>query len=123
MGDDIECDTSIPTVGVDMLFSVTFPGSDAVTKTAETVTVFEPPQDVVDGRAAVWAYRYSSFPAKIGMIRANRVQRLTQITPERTGYFSEEVFSGWGTILVPLGRVQAGFEVQARALKTYAEGK
>jgi hypothetical protein len=58
------------------------------------------------------------------VLRANRVQRLTRVGPERTRYYTADTFSG---LLVPIvmglyrADIQRGFDGVARALKERAE--
>ncbi|MEM8860869.1 MAG: SRPBCC domain-containing protein [Chloroflexota bacterium] len=110
-----------PIEGVLMDFTVRFPNGIRTVKSLELVTKFSPPQKTDDGIIALWEYDYASFMAKIGMIKATRVQRLIQKKGEATKYFSQEVFNGWGAGLVPIKKVQAGFDAQTEALKNAAE--
>ena len=41
----------------------------------------------------------------------------------KLGYYTEEVFTGWGSGFVPIDQVQKGFELQGDTLKKYCEKK
>ena len=57
-------------------------------------------------------------------LRANRIQRLTRVGPDRTRYYTSDTFSG---LLVPIvmglyrADIQRGFDGAARGLKERAE--
>ena len=72
-------------------------------------------------RRATLAYVYEGLPARLGLVRGTRFQRLTQRAGGPTIYDTVEEFSG---PLVPLAgpaRVEAGFKRHAEALKARAE--
>lgn len=83
---------------------------------SEHITVFEPP---AAGRAEL-AYRFTGWLDRLGLVHALRSQTL-QATPPGTRYETRECFTGALARLVPLGRVQEGFERHAAALKRRAE--
>ena len=91
-------------------------------RSKEIVVIAEGPAQADDGTwAARWVYDYKGLSAALGMIRARRTQELRQVPGRATRYSSHEVFSGWGSSLVPFERVEAGFRAQAEALKLKAE--
>jgi hypothetical protein len=82
----------------------------------------EPPEVAADGvRRAALAYVYEGLPARLGLVRGTRWQRLSQPDGGPTTYDTVEEFAG---PLVPLagpGRVAEGFARHAAALKARAE--
>ena len=76
----------------------------------------------MDGvRRATLAYVYEGLPAKLGLVRGTRHQRLSQAPGGPTRYETVEEFSG---PLVPLAgpkRVEDGFRRHAEALKARCE--
>jgi hypothetical protein len=65
-------------------------------------------------------YKYASRLAKIGLIRAERIQTVI----EKKGmvkYYTIEEYTGPLKGLIPVRRVRVGFERQAQALKAAAE--
>lgn len=83
---------------------------------SEHITVFAPP---TAGRAEL-AYRFTGWLDRLGLVHALRSQTL-QTTPTGTRYETRECFTGALARLVPLARVQAGFERHAAALRRRAE--
>lgn len=116
---------SPPSVGDPIRLHVRFARGRA--RSPERVTVLEPPtDDPADKpggvRRATLAYVYEGVPARLGLVRGTRWQRLSQPAGGPTTYATVEEFSG---PLVPLagpGRVQDGFERHAVALKQRCEG-
>ncbi len=88
----------------------------------ETVTHLSGPS-TVDGEPfmALLTYRYSSWLAKCGFVRASREQHLSQRKGEPTRYRTQESFQGLLTGFLPLSAVQDGFQRHAEALKQHAE--
>ena len=110
------------TPGALMKFQVRWVGGGSA-KSKERVVSADAPTANADGvKTARWVYDFVSWMATVGMIRARRTQALRQEPGGKTLYTSHEVFSGWGSGGVPLGKVKAGFEAQAQALKASAEG-
>lgn len=70
-----------------------------------------PPQN----GAAELVYTYASLPARLGLLRATRVQQLRQVGSQ-TAYVTREEFHGILARFVPLTAVQQGFTAQANAL-------
>ena len=88
----------------------------------ERITVLDPPATGPDGtcRAAL-AYVYEGLPARLGLVRGTRSQRLEQEAGGPTRYSTVEDFRG---PLVPLagpGRVEEGFRRHAEALRAQVE--
>ncbi len=87
----------------------------------ERVTVVEPPYDDDGTRRATMGYVFEGWPAKLGLVKGTRWQRLSQLPNNVTRYETVEEFSG---PLVPLAgpaRVEDGFRRHAAALKQRAE--
>jgi hypothetical protein len=82
----------------------------------EQVTRVDGPRD---GRAAL-EYRFTGWLARLGLVRALRVQTL-EPSPHGTRYFTCESFQGPLARAIPLAKVQDGFDRHARALKSRAE--
>ncbi len=115
----IETDQVIPQVGSTLTFQVQLEnGREAITK--HVVTEFVPP-NTAELPSAKWVYRFENFIKTIGMVSATRTQELKTLPNGNTAYSTTEVFSGWGSRLVPLERVQRGFVQQAKALKRHCE--
>lgn len=91
------------------------------TTSPERIHLVEHPADVDGVRRATLAYDYEGLPAKLGLVKGRRYQRLTQEPGGPTIYDTVEEFSG---PLVPLAgpkRVEAGFRKHAEGLKARAE--
>jgi hypothetical protein len=91
------------------------------TRSPERISVVEPPQADGGGTRAALAYVYEGLPARLGLVRGTRWQRLHQEPGGPTTYDTVEEFSG---PLVPLAgpaRVADGFRRHAEALKVRAE--
>jgi hypothetical protein len=96
-------------------------GNGKTQTSPERISLVEPP--ALDGatQRATLAYVYEGLPAKLGLVKGRRLQRLTQEPGGRTIYDTVEEFSG---PLVPLAgpdRVAEGFQRHADALKIRAE--
>ena len=93
------------------------------TTSPERISAVEPPEADDHGvRRATLAYVYEGLPAKLGLVRGTRFQRLSQAPGGPTRYETVEEFSG---PLVPLAgpkRVEDGFRRHAAALKARCEG-
>lgn len=90
-------------------------------RSPERVTLVEPPYGDGDDWRATLAYVYEGLPARLGLVRGTRWQRLRQEPGGPTVYDTVEEFSG---PLVPLAgpaRVADGFRRHADALKRRAE--
>jgi hypothetical protein len=87
----------------------------------ERISMMEPPYQDDGIRRAALAYVYEGLPARVGLVRGVRHQRLSQAVGGATVYETVEEFSG---PLVPLagpGRVADGFRRHAEALKARCE--
>lgn len=87
----------------------------------EKVTRLSAPHAADGETVAALEYQFDSVLAHLGLVTATREQTLKQSAAGPTTYASREVFHGllnWG---VPLAKVQAGFELHAKALKARAE--
>ncbi len=67
-------------------------------------------------------YKYASLAARLGLLRATRVQQL-RAQGEQTAYYTKEQFSGILARFVPLTAVKKGFAAQAKALAKIASSK
>ena len=109
-----------PEVGTPIRLHVVFEGGKQVVS-PERITVVEPPYDDGGTRRATLAYVYEGWPARLGLVRGTRWQRLSQSPGGPTRYETVEEFSG---PLVPLAgpaRVEEGFRRHAETLKARAE--
>ena len=91
------------------------------TTSPERITGIEPPHDEEGVRRATLAYVFEGWPARLGLVRGTRYQRLSQVPGGPTCYETVEEFSG---PLVPLAgpkRVEDGFRRHAEALKKRCE--
>jgi hypothetical protein len=91
------------------------------TTSPERITVVEPPHADGDTSRATLAYAYEGLPAKLGLVRGTRYQRLTQTSGGPTRYGTVEEFSGPLVRFAGPGRVADGFRRHAEALKTRCE--
>lgn len=111
---------SPPTVGDPIRLHVRFARGRA--RSPERVTVLEPPADGPDGvRRAALAYVYEGVPARLGLVRGTRWQRLSRPPGGLTTYATVEEFSGPLVRLAGPARVQDGFERHAAALRRRCE--
>lgn len=114
-----ECPTP-PQQGDPIVLHVRWPDG-RTTRSPERISLVEPPYADGDLRRATLAYVYEGLPARIGLVRGTRFQRLTQAPGGPTIYDTVEEFSG---PLVPLAgpaRVADGFRRHAEALKAWCE--
>lgn len=93
------------------------------TRSPERISVLEPPTTGPDGvRRATLAYDFEGWPAKLGLVRGRRYQRLTQEPGGATTYDTVEEFRGPLVRLTGPKRVEDGFRRHAAGLKARAEG-
>lgn len=114
-----ECPTP-PRPGDPIVLHVRWPNG-RTTRSPERISIVDPPRTEGGTTLATLAYVYEGVPAKLGLVRGTRFQRLSQVTGGPTVYDTVEEFSG---PLVPLagpGRVADGFRRHAEALKLRAE--
>ena len=92
------------------------------TTSPERISVLESPHDDEEGvRRATLAYVYEGLPAKLGLVRGTRFQRLSQAPGGPTRYDTVEEFSGPLVRLAGPKRVEDGFRRHAEALKRHCE--
>ena len=92
-------------------------------RSPERISAVEPPTTGADGvSTACLSYVYEGLPAKLGLVRGTRHQRLRQEPGGPTAYDTVEEFSGPLVRFAGPGRVAEGFRRHAAALKQRAEG-
>jgi len=106
--------------GTKMKFEVQFKNGKKTTSD-EQVKLFKPPHNNQGTIEAEWIYDFTGFLHNIGMVRASRTQKLTQLENGSVHYYTCEKFSGWGKIFLPLKNVKAGFDTHAADLKKHCE--
>jgi hypothetical protein len=113
---------SPPSVGDPIRLHVEFTSGGRRITSPERITVLDGPRSGDDGaRTAHLAYVFEGWPARLGLVRGTRHQRLRQEPGGPTTYDTVEEFSGPLVALAGPGRVQAGFERHAADLKARAE--
>lgn len=91
-------------------------------RSPERISALDPPATAADGATtARLSYVYRGWPARVGLIRGTRHQRLTQRPDGPTTYTTVEEFSGPLVRLAGPGRVADGFRRHAEALRAHAE--
>jgi uncharacterized protein YndB with AHSA1/START domain len=94
-------------------------------RSPERITALRPPHEGREGPAgtqeALLSYVYEGLPARLGLVRGTRHQRLTQPPGGPTTYDTVEVFSGPLVRFAGPDRVADGFRRHAEALKARAE--
>ncbi|WGY02687.1 SRPBCC domain-containing protein [Nocardioides sp. QY071] len=93
------------------------------TRSPERITALDgPTTDPVSGTTtALMSYVYEGLPARLGLVRGVRHQRLTQHPGGPTTYDTVEEFSGPLVRLAGPGRVADGFRRHAEGLRQRAE--
>lgn len=91
------------------------------TRSPERISAVEPPATEDGTRRALLAYVYEGLPAKLGLVRGTRLQRLSQTDGGPTRYDTVEEFSGPLVRFAGPDRVAEGFARHAEALKLRAE--
>ena len=115
-----EC-AAVPQVGDPILLHVRWANGRGTTS-PERISVLEAPHDDEEGvRRATLAYVYEGLPAKLGLVRGTRHQRLSQAPDGPTRYETVEEFSGPLVRLAGPKRVEDGFRRHAEALKRRCE--
>ena len=115
-----EC-PSPPTAGDPIVLHVRW-ANGRTTRSPERVSAVEPPVAGADGATtARLSYVYEGLPAKLGLVRGTRHQRLRQAPGGPTSYDTVEEFSGPLVRLAGPGRVAEGFRRHAEDLKRRAE--
>lgn len=116
----VEC-ASAPYVGQPIRLHVRWANGKEVVS-PERITAIEPPSPGQDGvRTAALAYVYEGLPARLGLVRGIRWQRVTQHAGGPTHYATVEEFSGPLVRFAGPGRVAEGFARHAAGLKARAE--
>ncbi|TQL70587.1 polyketide cyclase/dehydrase/lipid transport protein [Nocardioides albertanoniae] len=108
-------------VGNPIVLHVAWAGGSR-SRSPERITALEPPVVGDDGVAAArMAYVYEGWPARLGLVRGVRHQRLSQRPHGPTVYETVEEFSGPLVRLAGPERVADGFRRHAHGLKKRAE--
>jgi len=111
---------SPPAVGNPIVLHVRW-ANGRTTRSPERISAIEPPVTAEGVTTACLSYVFEGWPAKLGLVRGVRHQRLTQRPGGPTAYDTVEEFSG---PLVPFagpGRVADGFRRHAEGLRRRAE--
>jgi len=92
------------------------------TRSPERISAIQAPVTDADGvTTATLSYVYEGLPAKLGLVRGTRHQRLRQEPGGPTSYDTVEEFSGPLVRFAGPGRVADGFRRHAAGLKQRAE--
>src|SRR5688500_716099 len=83
------------------------------TRSPERIRGIEPPATTDGVTSARLSYVYEGWPARLGLVRGTRHQRLSQRPGEPTAYDTVEEFSGPLVKLAGPGRVADGFRRHA----------
>lgn len=114
---------SPPTVGNPIVLRVRW-ANGRTTRSPEAITAIEPPSAAADGTTtARLSYEYRGWPARLGLVRGTRHQRLTQRPGTPTTYHTVEEFSGALVRFAGPARVADGFRRHAEGLKARAESQ
>ena len=114
-----ECRTP-PTTGDPIVLHVRW-RNGRTTRSPERISAIVPPHEDDSGRSATLSYVYEGVPARLGLVRGTRHQRLHQDPGGPTVYDTVEEFSGPLVALAGPARVADGFRRHAEALKARAE--
>ena len=116
----VECPDP-PRVGDPIVLHVRW-ATGRTTRSPERISAIEPPS-ARDGavRTARLSYVYEGLPARLGLVRGTRHQRLRQAPGGPTTYDTVEEFSGPLVALAGPERVAEGFRRHAAGLKRRAE--
>jgi hypothetical protein len=88
----------------------------------ERISAVEQPDAAADGvRRAALAYVYRGLPGRLGLVRSERWQRLSQPAGGPTTYDTVGEFAGPLARFAGAGRIEDGFRRHAEALKARAE--
>lgn len=111
-----------PAVGNPIVLHVVW-ASGGRTRSPERITALDgPATDPATGTtSATMSYVYEGLPARLGLVRGVRHQRLTQRPGGPTTYETVEEFRGPLVRLAGPGRVADGFRRHAEGLKRRAE--
>ena len=114
-----EC-VSPPSVGDPIVLHVRWADGKGARSPERISTVDAPATDDGTMRATL-GYVYEGWPARLGLLRGTRYQRLTQQPGGPTTYETVEEFAGPLVRLAGPGRVAEGFRRHAEALRRRAE--
>lgn len=111
-----------PAVGNPIVLHVVW-ANGGRTRSPERITALDPPTtDPATGTTtALMSYVYQGLPARLGLVRGVRHQRLTQHPGGPTSYETVEEFRGPLVRLAGPGRVADGFRRHAEGLRARAE--
>jgi uncharacterized protein YndB with AHSA1/START domain len=116
----VECPAP-PTVGDPIVLHVRWSNGRS-TRSPERISAIDAPTTDADGvTTATLSYIYEGMPAKLGLVRGTRHQRLRQEPGGPTSYDTVEEFSGPLVRFAGPGRVADGFRRHAAGLKQRAE--
>jgi hypothetical protein len=115
----VECRTP-PEVGDPIVLHVRWANGRA-TRSPERISAIEPPAVHGTATSACLSYVYEGLPAKLGLVRGTRHQRLRQEAGGPTTYDTVEEFSGPLVRFAGPDRVADGFARHAAGLKRRAE--
>jgi hypothetical protein len=116
----VEC-PSPPRVGDQIVLHVRW-ANGRTARSPERISAIEQPTTDPDGiTTAALSYVYEGLPAKLGLVRGIRHQRLRHEPGGRTAYDTVEEFSGPLVRFAGPERVAEGFRRHAAALKQRAE--
>ena len=90
-------------------------------RSPERISAVEPPHTDGPVTRALLSYVYEGLPARLGLVRGVRFQRLSQIPGGPTVYETVEEFAGPLVRFAGPGRVAEGFRRHAEGLKARAE--
>ena len=117
-----ECPTP-PSVGDPIVLHVRW-ANGRTTRSPERISAIEPPAtDEAGVTTARLSYVYEGLPAKLGLVRGTRHQRLRQEPGGPTSYDTVEEFSGPLVRFAGRERVAEGFRRHAAGLKQRVESR
>jgi hypothetical protein len=110
-----------PTVGDPIVLHVRWTSGKS-TRSPERISAIDAPTTGPDGvTTATLSYVYEGLPAKLGLVRGTRHQRLRQEPGGPTAYDTVEEFTGPLVRFAGPGRVAEGFRRHAAGLKQRCE--
>ena len=109
-----------PTIGNQIVLHVRWANGSG-TRSPERITALDAPQSVDGTTTARMSYVFEGWPARLGLVRGTRHQRLEQVGGGPPRYVTVEEFSGPLVRLAGPARVADGFRRHAVALKERAE--
>lgn len=116
----VEC-PSPPSVGDPIVLHVRWADGRGA-RSPERISAIDAPATDADGvRTACLSYVYEGLPAKLGLVRGTRHQRLRQEPGGSTTYDTVEEFTGPLVRFAGPGRVAEGFRRHAAGLQARAE--